>query len=193
MRAWSTNSFSARLSQQAFTASDVVELYLHRGAFEPALSDEDAELDPDRWCSHSAWGQECWQVIAQWVWNLRLEVGHRLEPTPVRTTEFAPALPKPREQAATCAASSPPAAGYGPPTSATRLGKRGALAEPTFLSSRMGLCAVPPVSHSTPMSGVASSMAVCAWSMRPAFATAARVPCASTVNGMGARPPSHAR
>jgi len=32
-------------------------------------------------------------VIAQWVWNLRLELGHVLTPQPVRTTEFAPALP----------------------------------------------------------------------------------------------------
>ena len=48
--------FFSNLPQQAFTASDVVELYLHRGAFEPALADKDAELDPDRWCSHSAWG-----------------------------------------------------------------------------------------------------------------------------------------
>lgn len=48
--------FFSTLPQQAFTASDVVELYLQRGAFEPALSDEDQEFDPDRWCSHSAWG-----------------------------------------------------------------------------------------------------------------------------------------
>jgi len=61
--------FFTALPQQAFTASDVVELYLHRGAFEPALSDEDNEQDPDRWCSHAAWGQECWQVVSQWVWN----------------------------------------------------------------------------------------------------------------------------
>jgi hypothetical protein len=111
--------FFTNLPQQAFTASDVVEVYLHRGAFEPALSDEDREQDPDRWCSHSAWGQECWQVISQWVWNLRLELGHRLEPTPTRTTEFAPALSAQRQQAATPAPSSPPASGYGPPTTAT--------------------------------------------------------------------------
>jgi hypothetical protein len=61
--------FFTKLPQQTFTASDVVELYLHRGAFEPALADEDAELDPDRWCSHSAWGQEAWQIVSQWVWN----------------------------------------------------------------------------------------------------------------------------
>src|SRR5260221_10174597 len=35
-------------SQQAFTASDVVELYLHRGAFETTLADEDQEQEPDR-------------------------------------------------------------------------------------------------------------------------------------------------
>jgi hypothetical protein len=46
--------FFTTLPQQAFTASDVVEVYLHRGAFEPTLSDEDQEIDPDRWCSHSA-------------------------------------------------------------------------------------------------------------------------------------------
>jgi hypothetical protein len=88
--------FFTNLPQQAFTACDVIELYLHRGAFEPILADEDIEQDPDRWCSHSAWGQECWQLISQWVWNLRLELGHQLEPAPVRTTEFAPAIPSQR-------------------------------------------------------------------------------------------------
>jgi hypothetical protein len=84
--------FFTNLPQHAFTACDVVELYLHRGAFEPTLSDEDREQDPDRWCSHAAWGQECWQTVSQWVWNLRLEVGHQLSPTPLRITEFAPAI-----------------------------------------------------------------------------------------------------
>src|SRR5947209_14754203 len=81
--------FFTNLPQQGFTASDVVEVYLHRGAFEPQLSDEDAEQDPERWYSHAAWGQECWQVVSQWVWNLRLELGHQLHPDPLRTTEFA--------------------------------------------------------------------------------------------------------
>ena len=114
--------FFTNLPQQAFTASDVVELYLHRGAFEPTLFDEDQEIDPDRWCSHSAWGQECWQVVAQWTWNLRLELGHQLEPTPVRVTEFAPAISPQSEQAPTCPASavtSPPASGYASPATAT--------------------------------------------------------------------------
>ncbi len=103
--------FFTRLPQQAFTASDVVELYLHRGAFEPALADEDQEIDPDRWCSHSAWGQECWQLVSQWVWNLRLELGHQLHSDPVRTTEFAPAMSEAKEQQS-CTF------GYGKPTEA---------------------------------------------------------------------------
>ncbi len=101
--------FFTRLPQQGFTASDVVELYLHRGAFEPTLADEDGEQDPDRWCSQSSHGQECWQCVSQWVWNLRLELGHQLHPDPVRTTEFAPAC-----SSALATAPSPPQ-GYGLP------------------------------------------------------------------------------
>jgi hypothetical protein len=111
--------FFTNVPQQAFTACDVVELYVHRGAFEPVLSDEDQEIDPDRWCSHSAWGQQFWQEIAQWTWNLRLELGHQLEPTPLRITEFAPAISPQCEQAIPHPASSTPASGYGPPTAAT--------------------------------------------------------------------------
>src|SRR6266699_5958543 len=101
--------FLTRLPQSAFTASDVVALYLHRGAFENALADEDQELDPDRWVSHTALGQEAWQIISQWTWNLRLELGHVLEPTAVRTTEFAPALSSPHKDAP----AQSPAQGYG--------------------------------------------------------------------------------
>ncbi len=104
--------FFTNLPQQAFTASDVVEVSLHRGAFEPALADEDREQDPDRWCSHSAWGQECWQLVSQWVWNLRLELGHQLVPEPLRTTEFVPAIPQANEQQL-------PSSGYGKPSIAT--------------------------------------------------------------------------
>jgi hypothetical protein len=108
--------FLTALPQEAFTAADVVALYLHRGAFENALSDEDTEQDPDRWCSHAPWGQECWQIISQWTWNLRLELGHHLLPEPVRTTEFAPAHLA--EQASAPDLSSP-VQGYGPAEVAT--------------------------------------------------------------------------
>lgn len=103
--------FLTKMPQEAFTASDVVALYLHRGSFETALSDEDREQDPDRWCSHAACGQEAWQIVSQWVWNLRLELGHQLEPDPVRTTEFAPALPPVHKEATNSPSSSQ---GYGP-------------------------------------------------------------------------------
>ena len=145
--------FLTNLPQQAFTACDVVELYLHRGAFEPTLSDEDAEQDPDRWCSHAAWGQECWQLVAQWVWNLRSELGHHLKPESLRTTEFAPAIPPQSKQTAMHPAESAPASGYGLPTTATRLGKRVASPELTFLSSLMGCCAVQQGLRSLPRSG----------------------------------------
>jgi hypothetical protein len=46
--------FFTNLPKPAFTSCDVVALYLHRGAFEPTLADEDQEIDPDRWCSHAA-------------------------------------------------------------------------------------------------------------------------------------------
>jgi hypothetical protein len=100
--------FLTNLPQDAFTASDIVALYLPRGAFENVLADEDLEQDPDRWCSHAACGQEAWQIISQWVWNLRLELGHQLAPEPVRTTEFAPAIPP-------APAHTAPPSGYAPP------------------------------------------------------------------------------
>jgi hypothetical protein len=59
--------FLTALPQNAFTASDVVALYLHRGAFENALADEDQEQDPDRWVSHTANGQQAWQIVSQWL------------------------------------------------------------------------------------------------------------------------------
>ncbi len=104
--------FYTALPVGAFTPADVVDLYLHRGAFETVLSDEDQEQEPDRWCSHTTWGQEFWQILSQWIWNLRLELGHALHPTPLRTTEFAPAQAEPVAQPES---SKPTDLSYGPP------------------------------------------------------------------------------
>ncbi len=90
--------FVTRLAAPAFSAKDVLDLYLHRGSFETVLADEDIEQDPDRWCSHTPCGQEFWQILNQWVWNLRLELGHALHPTAMRITEFAPAQTEPVAQ-----------------------------------------------------------------------------------------------
>ncbi|GHO97431.1 hypothetical protein KSF_074790 [Reticulibacter mediterranei] len=50
--------------------------------------------------------------MSQWTWNIRLELGHQLAPEPVRTTEFAPALPSQNEPTPPA---SPPTSGYAPP------------------------------------------------------------------------------
>ncbi len=60
--------------------------------------------------SYSAPDDTLAHFTPQWVWNLRLELGHHLSPEPVRTTEFAPALPATRASVATAA----PAQGYAP-------------------------------------------------------------------------------
>ncbi|HEY1351037.1 MAG TPA: hypothetical protein VGF67_15565 [Ktedonobacteraceae bacterium] len=128
--------FWTNLPQSAFTASDVGSLSRHRGAFDTALEDE--ELDPDRWGSHSAWGQEAWQIVAQWTWNLRREVGHQLAPEPVRTTELAAALPPPPEHASpppASSAGSAPASGYAPPATATSKDQLVASLAPMFPSN----------------------------------------------------------
>lgn len=83
--------FVSTILAEALTANDLLDLYLHRGSFETVLADEDWEQDPDRWCSHSPCGQEFWQILSQWVWNLRLELGQQCAPTPLRTTVFASA------------------------------------------------------------------------------------------------------
>jgi hypothetical protein len=84
--------FVSTLPNLAFTTSDVLDLYLHRGSFETVLADEDIEQDADRWYSHTPCGQEFCQILAQWVWNLRLELGQTLSPSELRTTEFAKAM-----------------------------------------------------------------------------------------------------
>lgn len=83
--------FVSSILSPALTANDLLDLYRHRGSFETVLADEDREQDPDRWCSQTHWGQEFWQILSQWVWNLRLECGQHCSPHPLRTTIFASA------------------------------------------------------------------------------------------------------
>jgi hypothetical protein len=109
--------FVSTLPSPAFTASDVLDLYLHRGSFETVLADEDEEQDSDRWYSHTPWGQEFAQILAQLVWNLRLELGQALSPSELRTTEFAPVRetqPASTDELAPAEAPTP-AVIYGPP------------------------------------------------------------------------------
>jgi hypothetical protein len=73
------------------------------------------------------------------MWNLRLELGHRLHPTPLRTTEFAPAQPQPLQESA-----SEPSADvtYGPPQWA-RAAQMGGLAGDAFIPQPDGTLRCP--------------------------------------------------
>jgi hypothetical protein len=95
----------------------VLDLYLHRGSFETVLADEDMEQEPARWCSHTPCGQEFWQILSQWVWNWRLELGQCLSATQMRTTEFAPAF---EASSAPVTEPVPATVDYGPPQWARR-------------------------------------------------------------------------
>src|SRR5260221_1492248 len=109
--------FISTLPSPAFTSSDVLDLYLHRGSFETALADEDGEQDSDRWCSRTPNGQDFWQIMNQWVWNLRLELGQKLSPSELHITEFAAAgIVESAQACESSALSKPtPAVTYGPP------------------------------------------------------------------------------
>jgi hypothetical protein len=82
--------FFTALPAAGFTAADVVTLYLHRGSFETVLADEDREQDSDRWSSYTPHGQEVWQILSQWMWNLRQDLSQQWQPTSMRLTEFSP-------------------------------------------------------------------------------------------------------
>ena len=173
--------FFTMLPQEAFTACDIVELYLHRGAFEPTLADEDQEQDPDRWCSHAPAGQEAWQICSQWVWNLRLELGHQLTPTPMRTVSRLLLLP-PKVMSSRATARLWSVGAGRPDASLAR----------TSPFSRTGQCAVRRASCFLPRSSAEKLMAACGWCMRPVCLTAALVRCASSVSGTAPRRQSRA-
>jgi hypothetical protein len=106
---WVYEHFVTTLPPEGFLATDVLDLYQGRGAFEGTLADEDREGDPDRWCSLRPCGQEVWQIVWQWVWNLRLAFSAGCAEVPVREMEWAPpqtglaqhiAVPAPEEEGA---------------------------------------------------------------------------------------------
>jgi hypothetical protein len=108
---WVYEHFVTTLPPDGFLATDVLDLYQGRGAFEGTLADEDREGDPDRWCSLSAPGQELWQIGWQWVWNLRLALSAGSE-APLRQMEWAPPSTGPTQRLAEPAPQEEPE--YGP-------------------------------------------------------------------------------
>lgn len=86
--------FATDRSPEGLTATDVLSLYFARGGFEQTLAEEDRELDFDRWVSQAPEGQEFYQQLAMYVWNMRLRLGllAQQDGDVVRTTLWAPAL-----------------------------------------------------------------------------------------------------
>jgi hypothetical protein len=107
--------FFTTLPFPAFTASDVLDLYLHRGSFETVLADEDEEQAADRWVSRTQWGQEFWQIISQWLWNLRLEFGQQAQAITMRVTDLA--YSRVQQGASSSPEDDPPPDGTPPPSS----------------------------------------------------------------------------
>jgi hypothetical protein len=107
---WVYELFITTLDTDGFLVEDVLDLYHGRGAFEVVLADEDVEEDPDRWCSYTECGQELWQIACQWVWNLRLSLGHAMQGEQMREIEWAP----PKERPPLCLASQDIPDVYGP-------------------------------------------------------------------------------
>jgi hypothetical protein len=168
--------FVSTLPSPAFTASDVLDLYLHRGSFETVLADEDEEQDSDRWYSHTPCGQEFAQILAQWVWNLRLELGQYLSSAKLCITEFAPALeaeaaskeePAPAEEPA-------PSAIYGPPQWARASFTHGFPGSAFTLARQMERCVVLPTIPCILKNGAPSGMVPCGSCMPRASVTVAR-------------------
>jgi hypothetical protein len=122
--------------------------------------------------------------------NLRLELGHQLEPTPLRTVSRSLLPFRLRKRPATSIASPIPtsASGYGPPATATRLGKRAASPALTSLSSQ-----TEPGSRQQAMRFTerrrrrARLSGACAECMREVTVTAALAHCANSVNGRATR------
>jgi hypothetical protein len=84
--------FATDVAPDALLATDVLSLYLGRGGFERMLGEEDRQTDPDRFVSSAHCGQELFQILCQWVDNVRLRLGQQALDEPVRQTQWAAAL-----------------------------------------------------------------------------------------------------
>jgi hypothetical protein len=185
--------FWTNLPQSAFTASNVVSLYLHRGSFETALEDEDIEQEPDRWCSHSAWGRKPGRSSPSGpgtsVWSLDTSSPlNRCAPPSLRLPSQSRTPTRPRLRLHLLPPRPPRGMLHLPPP-----GKLVASLVQTFLSNQMGPCGVQQATSWSRMSDVEKAMAVCGSSIPPAFATAVRVQNVRTANGTAAQRPNRAR
>ncbi len=173
--------FVSTLPSPAFTSSDVLDLYLHRGSFEMVLADEDMEQNSDRWYSHTSCGQEFCQILAQWVWNEAGWNWGRSSPLP---NCARPNLPRHRSPSL-FSPSSPQARRSNRRRSTMVLPNGHVLRLPeAFLAlllshNRMGRYAVPPIIRSPHKSAGRSAMAPFGCCMLRALAIVEAVGCRS--------------
>src|SRR5689334_16571782 len=84
--------FYTALPQGAFTPTDVVDLYLHRGGFECVLADlHQRARRRSVVFAHCLGPGVLANPCSMDLERTAQELGHALHPTPMRTTEFAPA------------------------------------------------------------------------------------------------------
>ncbi len=85
-------------------------------------------------------GQEFWQIVCQWVWNLRLSLGHAMQGNEMRDIEWAP----PKERPPLVLASENAPEEYGPWQWAGDAGRaRGRLGAEAFLLQENGTLQCP--------------------------------------------------
>ena len=162
---------------------------MHRGAFETVLSDEDQEQEPDRWCSHTAWGQEFGSFWRNGSGICASNWGIRSIPRPCAQRNLLPpsqvSLLLPSSQHASgrrhCRFSMDLLNGH------VRL-LRETFPGPLFSHNRMGRCVAPPIIHSILKSAEQNAMARCGFCMQHVSVIAARVRSASSAKNR--RPPS---
>ncbi|MBP9107395.1 MAG: hypothetical protein KBF56_11615 [Gemmatimonadaceae bacterium] len=129
-------------------AARVYTLYQDRGAFEATLGQEDREVPTDRWVSFTDHGQEFWQILCQWVWNLRQRSAVRACAAPTTAEPLEPeatairgepvVLPPPaREHAPRTGAETMEAAAPPPPDETTPVAPRDPL-DPTRVAAAFG-------------------------------------------------------
>jgi hypothetical protein len=87
--------FVTDLPVEAFSAAEIVSLYLGRALLENMFAAEDASLPTDRWVTNHGPGEDLFQVLSQWVWNHRIVLGAALldKPLPRVTRYDVPVTP----------------------------------------------------------------------------------------------------
>ena len=96
---WHFELFAVSAGHDGLLPHDVVELYAGRGAFEAALGREDQDCDPDRTLCNGSFGKGLFDLVCQWVSNLRLEMAVAAMPDfSLRQTLWAlPSAPQPHK------------------------------------------------------------------------------------------------